>query len=127
MPARPPRSRRTARRPTTTSASALQARLLGDGDTALAELKKAARLDPASSEVRVETAKLLRDTGKLDEALDEAREAVKLDADDAEAHLVLGQLLQASADGPQAPGPARRRRRPSTKRSCACSQPTATP
>src|SRR6185295_376571 len=87
---------------------ALQARLLGDNDTALAEFRKAAKLDPTSSQVRMETAKLLRDGGKIDEAVVEAKEAVALDKDSAEAHLTLGQLYQASADGPGADEAARK-------------------
>ena len=87
---------------------ALQARLVGDTDTALAEFRKAAKLDPASGQVRMETAKLLRDGGKVEEAIAEAKEAVALDKDSAEAHLTLGQLYQASADGPKADETARK-------------------
>ena len=87
---------------------ALQARLVGDNDTALAEFRKAARLDPASAQVRVETARLLRDSGKAEEALAEAKEAVTLDKESPEAHLTLGQLYQLSADGPGADDAARK-------------------
>src|SRR5512139_1292862 len=72
----------------------LQARLAGDSDEALAEYRRAQKLDPSASSIRVETARLLREMGRLDEAGQEARSAVTLDADDADAHQVLAQLEQ---------------------------------
>jgi tetratricopeptide (TPR) repeat protein len=77
----------------------LQARLLGDTDAALAEYRKAGKLDPASAVIRVETARLLRDSARFEEALLEAKQAVALEPDLAEAHLVLGQLHQSQSDG----------------------------
>jgi tetratricopeptide (TPR) repeat protein len=80
----------------------LQARLAGDADEALAEYRRAQKLDPSASTIRVEIARLLRDLGRLDQAAEEARAAVGLDADDADAHLILAQLEQTQAAGPAA-------------------------
>ena len=46
----------------------LQERLAGNVDAALAEYKKAQKLDSSSSSIRVETSRLLREMGRLDEA-----------------------------------------------------------
>jgi tetratricopeptide (TPR) repeat protein len=80
----------------------LQARLAGETDEALAEYRRAQKLDPSASTIRVEIARLLRDLGRLDQAAEEARAAVGLDADDADAHLILAQLEQMQAAGPAA-------------------------
>jgi tetratricopeptide (TPR) repeat protein len=80
----------------------LQARLAGDADEALAEYKRAQKLDPSSSSIRVEVARLLREMGRLDESAQEARAAAALDAEDADAHLLLAQLEQIQASGPEA-------------------------
>ena len=77
----------------------LQARFAGDTQTALDEYRKAQKLDPGSGAIRVETSRLLRETGKIDEALAEAREAVRLDKDSPDAHLALAQLYQLQAAG----------------------------
>jgi len=45
----------------------LQARLAGDTDTALTEFQLARELDPSAAPVRVETARLYREIGRLDE------------------------------------------------------------
>jgi tetratricopeptide (TPR) repeat protein len=80
----------------------LQARLQGETDEALAEYRRAQKLDPDSSAIRVEIARLMRDLGRLDQAAEEARAALGLDKDDADAHLMLAQLEQAQAAGPAA-------------------------
>ena len=54
----------------------LQERLAGNVDGALGEYRKAQKLDPAASSIRVETARLLREMGRLDEASQEAKAAV---------------------------------------------------
>ena len=77
----------------------LQARLMGDTEAALAEYRRAAKLDPASAVIRVEAARLLRDSGRFEEALVEAKQAVALEPDHADAHLILGQLYQSQSDG----------------------------
>jgi tetratricopeptide (TPR) repeat protein len=77
----------------------LQARLTGDTDTSLDEYRKAQKLDAGSAAIRVETARLLRESGRLDEALVEAKEAVRLEEDNADAHLILGQLYQLRTEG----------------------------
>src|SRR2546427_3735962 len=63
----------------------LQARFSGDTQTSLDEYRKAQKLDPGSSAIRVETSRLLREAGKVDEALAQAREAVRLDKDSPDA------------------------------------------
>ncbi len=80
----------------------LQARLTGDTDTALAEFQQARALDPEAAPVRVETARLFREMGRLEPATEEAREAVRLNPDNADAHLILAQLYQMQAVGPEA-------------------------
>jgi tetratricopeptide (TPR) repeat protein len=77
----------------------MQAQLTGDSDTALAEYHKAQALDPSASAIRVETARLLREMGRLDDARKEAEAAVALDGEDPDAHLILAQLLQVQASG----------------------------
>src|SRR5260221_448091 len=77
----------------------LQARFSGDTQTSLDEYRKAQKLDPGSSAIRVETSRLLREAGKIDEALAEGREAVRLDKDSPDAHLTLAQLYQLQAAG----------------------------
>jgi tetratricopeptide (TPR) repeat protein len=77
----------------------LQARLIGDTDTSLDEYHKASKLDTGSAAIHVETARLLRESGRQDEALVEAKEAVRLEEDNPDAHLVLGQLYQHGAEG----------------------------
>jgi len=80
----------------------LQARLQGETDEALAEYRRAQKLDPTASAIHVEIARLLRDLGRLDQAAEEARAALSLDAEDADAHLMLAQLEQTQAAGPAA-------------------------
>jgi len=80
----------------------LQARFSGDGATALEEYRRAQKLDPRSADVRMETARLLRDMGRIDEALVDANEAVRLDPESAGAFLTLGQLHQLKAEGKDA-------------------------
>jgi tetratricopeptide (TPR) repeat protein len=80
----------------------MQARFTGDTETALSEFRKARELDPRAAAIRVETARLYRETGNLDEATAEAEEAVRLDKDSADAHLILAQLYQIQAVGPGA-------------------------
>jgi tetratricopeptide (TPR) repeat protein len=77
----------------------LQARLTGDTETSLDEYRKALKLDGGSAAIRVETARLLRESGRLDEALAEAKEAVRLEEDNADAHLILGQVYQLRTEG----------------------------
>jgi tetratricopeptide (TPR) repeat protein len=77
----------------------LQARLTGDTETSLDEYRRAQKLDGGSAAIRVETARLLRESGRLDEALVEAKEAVRLEEDNADAHLILGQLYQLRTEG----------------------------
>jgi tetratricopeptide (TPR) repeat protein len=86
----------------------LGARLAGDTDEALVEYRKAQKLDPSASSIRVEIARLFKDVGRLDQAAEEARAAVALDRDDADAHLILAQLEQAQAAGPAAEDALRR-------------------
>jgi len=86
----------------------LQERLAGNVDEALAAYRRAQKLDPSASAIRVETSRLLREMGRLDEALQEAKAAVALDADDTDAHLVLAQLEQIQAAGPDAEAALRR-------------------
>src|SRR5262245_39776794 len=74
---------------------AQQARLAGRYDEALAELRRAAKLDPRSGDVRAETARLLRESGRAEEARAEAEQAVKVAPDSLEAHRVMAQLLHA--------------------------------
>ena len=80
---------------------AQQARLSGDLDEALAEYRKAQRLDPQAGEIRADVARLLQQTGKSAEALAEAEAAVKAAPESAEVHLILAQLrhMQAQSDG----------------------------
>ncbi len=80
----------------------LQARLAGNVEEALAAYRRAQKLDPQSSSIRVETARLLREMGRLDDALVEARAAVELDDEDVDAHVALAQLEQIQAAGPEA-------------------------
>ena len=75
-----------------------QARLAGDQDGALAEYRKAQRLDGGSGAILIEEAKLLRDGNKLDEAIVLGEQAVKLSPGDAEAHLILGELYRGEAE-----------------------------
>ena len=118
----------------------LQARLAGDSDEALAEYRRAQKLDPASAAIRVEAARLLRETGRLEEATAEVQAAVALDKDDADAHLVLAQLHQVQAAGPEAEaalaprrdgvragGTAPARRRPVAAEPCRDLRPAAGP
>jgi tetratricopeptide (TPR) repeat protein len=77
----------------------LQARFAGRVDDALEEYRRAQKLDPTSSAIQVETARLLRELGRFDDALAAARQAVALDAADPDAHLALAQLLQMQALG----------------------------
>ena len=78
----------------------LQERLAGNVEEALAAYRRAQKLDPASAPIRVETARLLREMGRLDEALAEARAAAALDSEDVDAHIALAQLEQIQAAGP---------------------------
>ncbi len=64
----------------------------GEGEAAVAALRRAAERDPASAEVRAELAGLLARAGRADEAMQAAKEALALDPDNSEAHWVLGTL-----------------------------------
>jgi tetratricopeptide (TPR) repeat protein len=101
--------------PTTTAATkaeayyhfslGIRARLARDERTALDELRKAQRADPASGAIRAEMARLLRDTSRIEEALAEAEEAARLEPGDPETQLVLAQmyyLTSASSGGSDA-------------------------
>ena len=73
----------------------MQARLTGDGETALTELRKALKLDPRAAEIRAELARQLRESGRLEEALAEAQRGGRGPiATASTAHLVLAQLYQ---------------------------------
>jgi tetratricopeptide (TPR) repeat protein len=80
----------------------LQSRFSGDGEAALEAYRRAQKLDPRAAEIRVETARLLRDMSRFDEALVDATEATKLDPEDAQAFLTLGQIHQLKAEGQEA-------------------------
>jgi tetratricopeptide (TPR) repeat protein len=75
-----------------------QDRLSGDTEGALAEYRRAQRLDPGSGAILIEEAKLLRDTGRLDDAVSLGEEGVKLEPQNADAHLTLAQLYQLHAE-----------------------------
>ena len=75
-----------------------QSRLSGELTDALEEYRKAVRVDPSSSALRTELARMLREAGQGEEAITEAQAAVRLDAKDAEAQLVLAQALHAQAE-----------------------------
>src|SRR5687768_7367359 len=74
---------------------AQQARLAGRYDEALAELRRAQKIDPRSGEVRAEAARLLREAGRAQEALAEAEQAVRVAPDSLEARRVMAQILHA--------------------------------
>jgi tetratricopeptide (TPR) repeat protein len=76
----------------------LQARFSGETESALTEYRRAQKLDPASSEIRIEIARLLRETGRFDEAIREAQAAVSMDPENADAHSALGQLYLLRAE-----------------------------
>ena len=76
----------------------LQSRFAGDAQDALAEYRRAQKLDPASGEIRSEIAKLLLESGKFDEALPEAEAGVRLNPQDPEAHMTLARLRQMQAE-----------------------------
>jgi tetratricopeptide (TPR) repeat protein len=80
-----------------------QARLSGDADGALAEYRKAQKLDAGSGAILLEEAKLLRDGGRIGEAVSLGEQGIKLSPGDVEAHLILGQLYQIQAES--APDP----------------------
>ena len=65
----------------------------GDIDRAIQSYREAARLDPASAEVRAELAGLFARQGRLEDAMSEARRALVIDEGNREAHRVLGTLL----------------------------------
>src|SRR5260370_2903439 len=77
----------------------LQGRFSGETQTAVEEYRKAQKLDPGSAAMRVETARVLREAGKIDEALGEAREAVRLRQDNSGARAAPAQLYQLQAAG----------------------------
>ena len=99
--ARPPAADRTADRASAYLhySLALQARLSGDLDEALAEYRKAQRLDPKAGEIRADVARLLQQTGKTVEAMAEAEAAVKAAPESPDAHLILAQLRHMQAQG----------------------------
>src|SRR3970040_201801 len=65
----------------------------GDIDRAIQGYREAARLEPASAEVRGELAGLYARQGRLEDAMTEARRALAIDGANREAHRVLGTLL----------------------------------
>jgi tetratricopeptide (TPR) repeat protein len=65
----------------------------GDIDRAIEAYRAAARLDPASAEIRAELAALYARQGRLEDAMTEARAALAIDKGSPEAHRVLGTLL----------------------------------
>lgn len=77
----------------------LQAKLIGDLDEALMEYRRAQKLDPSSSSVRVEAARLLRESMKFEAAAVEAQAALAIDPNDADAHLLLALLEEDQASG----------------------------
>jgi tetratricopeptide (TPR) repeat protein len=78
---------------------AQQSRLAGEVEEALAEYRKAIRIDSGSAALHSELARMLRESGRAAEALVEAETAVRIDPADADAHLVLAQVLQSNAEG----------------------------
>lgn len=77
---------------------ALQELLEGDRAGALGELHTALAYDPASPEIRIDLARLLRHAGRLDEALEQLRAAVRLAPNDPEMRRALALLLRAQAE-----------------------------
>lgn len=65
----------------------------GDGEGAIAALRRAAERDPGSAEIRAELAGLYARAGKEAEARQAAEEALARDPDNSEAHWVLGTLF----------------------------------
>ncbi|MCU0242016.1 MAG: tetratricopeptide repeat protein [Vicinamibacteria bacterium] len=77
----------------------LQARMAGNAESALDELRQAKGFDPTSGEVRAEIARTLKELGKIDEAKTEAREAVRVAPQSAQAHLTLARLYRLDLSG----------------------------
>src|SRR5918995_4235300 len=64
----------------------------GDIDRAVEAYRAAARLDPASAEIRAELAGLYARQGRLEDAMAEAQRALDIDDANHEAHKVMGTL-----------------------------------
>lgn len=86
---------------------AQQARMEGHLEEALEEYRKAQQDDPGSGDIRAETARLLREAGRLPEAIAEAKEGIRVEPRSVEARLVLGQLYVVQAESEQAEAPLR--------------------
>lgn len=65
---------------------------------ALAAYERAAKLDPASAEIRAEMAALYARQNRPEEALKAAKAALAIDADDSEAHWVIGTVYASMLD-----------------------------
>ena len=77
----------------------------GDHEGALAALERAAAADPASAEVRAETASFQLRRNERDAAASEALAALELDDANLEAHRVLGMIYAANVDAMDARAP----------------------
>jgi tetratricopeptide (TPR) repeat protein len=69
----------------------------GDNERAMAAFREAARLDPASAEIRAELAGFFARQGRLDDASREARAALAIDPANHEANRILGSILASIA------------------------------
>ncbi len=70
----------------------------GEIDKAIAAYREAARLDPASADVRAELAALFARQGRLPDATAEARAALEIDPKNIQANRVLGEILASSVE-----------------------------
>jgi tetratricopeptide (TPR) repeat protein len=70
----------------------------GEIDRAIAAYREAARLDPASADVRAELAALFARQGRLPDATAEARAALQIDPKNIQANRVLGEILASSVE-----------------------------
>jgi tetratricopeptide (TPR) repeat protein len=86
----------------------LQARMVGDTEEALEQYRRAQKLDPESADIRLEIARLLRESGQPAEAMTEARAAVADSPDSAEGYRLLAELYLLTADREEEPDALRR-------------------